>query len=512
VVSFLAVACSADPGVVTHAARESQTASAPTEAPNSTPPSTDAPASNPSTSPSSPSSSIPDTDPSTSSPPSPSSSIPDTDPADLIDEGNDKPERDYDDFLARALADVQAWWSEQFPVLYGEPFEPLRGGVYAAYPERTDPIPGCGGRSETTYEEISEFAAFYCPNGDFMVYDDGEEGILFRLADELGPTSIGVVMAHEYGHAIQARAGEIRRNVPTILTEQQADCFAGAWVARAVNGQSELIELTDDDVRVGLLAMITVRDPLGIDQFSQGGHGSAFDRVGAFQFGFTEGVERCAQLIDEPLPLVPNLFQPDDDDPDGNADFGYGAQEIVGLITNDLNEFWPDALAASDAQVPVLEVVPVESADDVDCENPAGDFATGAVLCAVTDEVFFNEPFARDLYDRYGDFVVGFILGGAWGEAAQQALGSPLVGEDRALLSDCLTGAWASTLIPDEDGDLDRAARIQPGDLDEAIRSALVIGDRSSTDDVRGSGFEKIASFREGVLDGIDVCTARLPD
>ena len=53
---------------------------------------------------------------------------------------------------------------------------------------------------------------------------------------------------------------------------------------------------------------------------------------------------------------------------------------------------------------------------------------------------------------------------------------------------------------------------IEPGDLDEAIQTALVVGDESSTDDVLGSGFEKIASFREGVLGGIDVCNARLGD
>jgi predicted metalloprotease len=299
--------------------------------------------------------------------------------------------------------------------------------------------------------------------------------------------------------------------VATIVTEQQADCFAGAWVARAVNGESDLIELDDEDVRIGLLAMISVRDPVGIDQFSEGGHGSAFDRVGAFQVGFTEGVARCAELIDDPLPLVPNVLRPGDNE-DGNADFGFGEREIVGLITDDLNAFWPDALADADAEVQTLDVVPVEAPEDVDCAEPAGDFAIGAVLCAANDEVFFNEPFARDLYDRYGDFVVGYILGGAWAEAAQQALQSQLAGEDRALLSDCLTGAWASTLIPGASSDPDRNARIEAGDLDEAIRSALVVGDQASTDDVRGSGFEKIASFREGVLDGIVACTARLPD
>ena len=206
-------------------------------------------------------------------------------------------------------------------------------------------------------------------------------------------------MAHEYGHAIQARAGEINRNVATIVTEQQADCFAGAWVAHARSGESDTVELTDDDVRIGLLAMITVRDPIGVDQFSDGGHGSAFDRVGAFQVGFTEGAARCAELIDDPLPLVPNSLQPVIN-PEGNAEFGYDDDQIVTIVTAALNDFWPQALASVDAELPSLTVVPVESADDVDCDDPAGDLATGAVYCAASREVFFDEPFARELYDR----------------------------------------------------------------------------------------------------------------
>ena len=40
-----------------------------------------------------------------------------------------------------ALADIQAWWAQEFPRLYGEPFTPLAGGIFAAYPERTLPDP-----------------------------------------------------------------------------------------------------------------------------------------------------------------------------------------------------------------------------------------------------------------------------------------------------------------------------------------------------------------------------------
>jgi predicted metalloprotease len=498
VVSLLLVACSAEPGVITGAARQtpadSVAAGPPTTAPGTT----------------TPGSTTPVTEPPGPSSPGPS---PSTVPVeDLINEGDAKPEREYDEFLRIALDDIQRWWSEQYPVLYDSPLEPLRGAVYAAYPERTDPIPGCGRDPETTYEQISEFAAFYCPDGDFLVYDDGEDGVLVSLTEEFGPTILGVVMAHEFGHAIQARSGVLARDLATIVTEQQADCFAGAWVAHAVGGESETLEFTDDDVRIGLVAMITVRDPIGIDQFSEGGHGSAFDRVGAFQVGFTEGVERCAALIDNPLPLVPNVLRPGDN-PQGNAEFGYDEDQIVGLIANDLNDFWPEALQSAGASLQPLTVVPIESNNEIDCAEPAGDISTGAVYCAASREVYFDEPFAVELYERFGDFVVGYVLGGAWSEAAQQALGSSLTGEARALLSDCLTGAWASDLIPDARGETSRNnARIEAGDLDEAIQTALVVGDESSQDDVLGSGFEKIASFRDGVLDGIDACTDRLPD
>ena len=328
-----------------------------------------------------------------------------------------------------------------------------------AYPERTTPIPGCETDAPTTYEEIAQYSAFYCMDGDFMVYDDGPSGVLAQLAGEFGPSILGVVFAHEYGHAIQARAGVLDRDLPTIVTEQQADCFAGAWVAHVRNGGAEGITFTDDDVRSGLVAMITVRDPIGIDQFEAGGHGSAFDRVGAFQTGFTAGAARCAELVDDPLPLVPNTFR-GQRRRDGNADFGYAEGEVLSFLPTDLQAYWDGALGRA-------------GRDDADADaragrsrrtrspatSPPGRSSTGAVYCPATQQVFFDEPLARDLYDRFGDFVVGYMLGGAWSEAAQTALGSSLTGEPRFLVDDCLTGAWAATAIPDEDGTDRRAAR-----------------------------------------------------
>jgi predicted metalloprotease len=507
------VACSVSPGVETQSARQAPTVppvtttappttTTPTTIPATTAPTTEAPATS--------------APPSTSEDPTTTAGSPSTAPPpgrEVLDLGDAKSPRPYDDLVRAALADLERWWAEEYPRHYGAPFDPLEGGVYAAYPERTDPIPGCGAAETTSYQEINLYGAFYCQEGDFIVYDDGADGVLATLADEFGPPILGVVFAHEYGHAIQSRAGDFDRGLATVTTEQQADCFAGAWVARAVRGEAPGVPFSDADVRTGLIGMITVRDPLGIDQQDPGGHGSAFDRVGAFQVGYVDGLDRCVDLLDDPLPLVPNEFVTTEEAAnEGDSAFGYAQGEIGEFLPTDLNVYWPQTLAAEDADLAPLQLDPVPDAAASDCDEPAGDLALGAVFCPATHEVIFDESFGRQLYDRFGDFAVGYMLGVAWSEAAQRALDSPLQGEERALASDCLTGAWVSDIIPRDGALPPRGVYISPGDLDEAIQTALVVGDVNSTDDRIGSGFEKIAAFRQGVLEGIPACTARLDD
>ena len=474
-----------------------------------------------------------DTDPSSSTLPAPTGPAP-TDPAppdepdipitapivvdpDAINFGPNKPTRDYDDFLLATLSDLNTWWEQTYPEVYGEAWRPLKGDVYAAYPGRPDDLPGCG-EPRTSYDEVQEFVAFYCGLGDFIVYDDGENGLLAELADSFGAGTIGIVLAHEYGHAIQQRSGVLDRNLPTVTSEQQADCFAGAWAGRAARNEGG-ISFTDADVRAGLIAMLEVRDPVGIDQFSPGGHGSGFDRVGAFQTGFVEGPVRCGDLIDDPLPLVPNQFtRQDDRESGGNAPFGYDPgepgvrnAELFGFLVPDLNLFW-----GVDVAIPGwtdLTLVPVQQVEDVTCVGLLPGFQNGAALCVSSKIVYLNEPVALDLYRQqtFGDFSLGYLIGLSWAEAAQIALGSTRAGEDRQLVNDCLAGAWVQTVIPvdrnlPQPRDERRVASVSPGDLDEAIRTAIIIGDTGANDNVVGSPFEKIDAFSDGVIDGLDAC------
>ena len=444
----------------------------------------------------------------------PDSTVPVSGPAidEVIDVGDAKPSRFYDSYLAAALADIQTWWSEQYQILFGDAYTELQGGIYAAYPERTSPIPGCGAGPESTYQEVVDAGAFYCPNGDFMAYDDGENGVIYQLAHDYGPSIVAVVMAHEFGHAIQARQGVLDRDVPTVYTEQQADCFSGAWSRRAWDGAAPGIPFTDADIELGMVALVEVRDPIGTSVLEPGGHGSAFDRIGAFQEGFYYGVGACVDLIDHPLPLQVNEFsQVEDAANNGNAPFGFEQGHIFDILTTDLSSWWTAQLAASGVAVPVVNVTPVPDPATNNCGDPAGLAASGAIYCASTREILFDQVYARELYDDFGDFSVGYVIGRAWAEAVQTALGSPLQGEARGLASDCLTGAWIGSALPDEDFDSQvHSLFVSPGDLDEAVQTALVLGDPGIHDDVSGSAFERVAHLRLGVLNGPESCYAQI--
>ena len=452
--------------------------------------------------------------------------------ADVVDIGGNKPARDHDDFVAVAFTDVERWWAEQFPLVYGTEFEPLDGGIYAGYPERSEAIPGCGERT-TDYADLQLFVAFYCNFGDFMAYDDGEgrDSLLTPLADQFGSAVMGVVLAHEYGHVIQERIGALNRPLATIVTEQQADCFAGAWTGQAYRGESPLLRLGDSDVRAGLLAMLNVRDPVGVNQFTPGGHGSAFDRVGAFQVGFIAGPARCAELLDDPLPLMPNEFQPlsideflggnspyDCDLLDPNVvgqDFIDVCRDAPEFLAEDINHFWKVAFEGDWEPITVLRT---DDLADVTCDGVRV-LTPQVAICPADRSLVYDEPEVLELYDEFGDFTLGYVYGIAAAEFAQIDLDSPLTGEARALLNDCFTGAWVRDITPDatgrtgrnqldedDDGEPDATVVSSPGDLDEAIQMTILLGDIGVNVDNVGTAFEKIDAFRDGVLNGLGAC------
>ncbi|MGA0894634.1 MAG: neutral zinc metallopeptidase [Ilumatobacteraceae bacterium] len=428
----------------------------------------------------------------------------------VVDFGDDKPERPYDGFLTAVFGEIEAFWAEQFPAVYGTAWQPLEGGVFAAYPERSDPIPGCG-TEQTTYDEVYDSGAFYCRPGDFIAYDDAD--LLPSLVADLGKEAVAIVLAHEFGHAVQARIDAF--DEPVILKEQQADCFAGAWTAHMVAGQGIAVAFDDADIRAGLIAMIQIRDPVELaGVYSTDAHGTGFDRVGAFQDGFAGGAQRCSTFFSENRldQLIDIPFLSDRDDPNaGNLplfDPADGDEDIVSLIPASLDQFWLPLLegASIDFTPPDFEPFnaggPYPSCASLDTQPAEG----SVVFCAADGTVYWDRDLALALAadPLTGDLSVGYLFAIAYSEAVQLAVGSTLAGESRALASECLTGAWVGSIVPPTPGD--SIVQLSAGDLDEVIITAISRSDPTEDADIVGGAFEKVTAFRAGVLDGAQNC------
>ncbi|MEO5901899.1 MAG: neutral zinc metallopeptidase [Ilumatobacteraceae bacterium] len=493
-----------------------------TDTPSTDTPSTDTPSTDPggTTNPNDPNATVPDDTTFDTRPPEAAIPV----PADqkIIDFGSTKTPQAYDGFLIAAFQDIEKFWAEQMPATFGKPFEPLAGGIFAAYKSRTESIPGCG-NARTTFRDV-EGNAFYCSQGDFIVYDDDE--LLPQLVSSLGQSAVGVVLAHEFGHAIQQRNGDFDQ--PTILKEQQADCFAGAWSAHVSRGEADGLSFGDAEIKNGLIAMIQVADPVNGDVRDPNAHGTGFDRVGAFQDGFLGGTERCKTFFteDRQKSLIDISF-----DPRGNGgnlpfidpapDPETGPSDIVTLMPKDLDLFWVQKLAGVEGAnftPPTLDVY--QKLSPPACNGQSGDFAAQRIFfCTATNQIMVEQQFAESLAtppDGIGDLADGYLIGEAYSEAVQQTLGSSLTAKKRVLLNDCFTGAWVAADIP-SDPTNPRSAPVggggltlSAGDLDEAIITALFRSDDSSDENKRGTAFEKISSFRGGVLGGIDACRAQL--
>lgn len=456
--------------------------------------------------------------------PSPDSTGSTVEPAEVptvVDFGSAKEPRPYDDIMQRAFADLEQYWADNFDAVYGEPWEPV-AGIYAHYPERpVDELPAsCEGPIEYS---LVEGNAFYTSCGDLIIYDD--DVLLPGLVDKLGESAAAVVAAHEFGHAVQQRAGVFDLDLATVETEQQADCFAGAWTAHVARGESDLLQFDDTDVKGGLVAMIEVRDPPGLDVATDpDGHGSAFDRVGAFQVGFLEGLDRCAAFPDDPNPRIDLRFLDDRDELAG-GDLPFEA--ILQELPIALDTFWLPTLEANAIPFSAPALVPFPAAGPYpECDGLGADVLTGtATYCPGSNTIVYDDDLARQLHDDVGDLAFAYPIAIAYSDAVQVAIGSPLDGEDRVLLSDCLVGTWIVDIVPafDELGNpiIDAEGRylarnpdqqivLSAGDLDEAVITAVIVGDEAASTDRLGTAFEKIDSFRSGVLGGVEACQARL--
>jgi len=104
-----------------------------------------------------------------------------------------------------------------------------------------------------------------------------------------GDMAFIIILAHEYGHAVQAQLGLL--GGPTIQRELQADRLAGAFAKAA--GDARLLEPGDLDEAT--YTFFTGRDETGADQNDPQAHGTGTQRINAFHVGLRGGVNAALQ-------------------------------------------------------------------------------------------------------------------------------------------------------------------------------------------------------------------------
>jgi uncharacterized protein len=198
--------------------------------------------------------------------------------------GEDAAERD-DCRIVGYVNSVQAYWSGTLEGYQEAPTTFFEGSVST----------GCGTAS-------SAVGPFYCPVDQGIYIDLGFfDAMKSQLGTQGGPLAEAYIIAHEYGHHVQNLTGVLRpgergsgTDSHSVRVELQADCFAGAWAANAVE-TGYLEPITDAQLAQALDAAAAVGDDR-IQERTQGQvtpetwtHGSADQRQRWFRTGFDSG-------------------------------------------------------------------------------------------------------------------------------------------------------------------------------------------------------------------------------
>jgi uncharacterized protein len=181
---------------------------------------------------------------------------------------------EFEEDMGSAVDVTDTFWQDHFTELFGGSYEaPTVVGLYDGYGKD---VPECAG------SPLDPENAFYCIPDDFVAWDV----TLMVNGFAQGDTWVYLVIAHEWGHAIQARID------PALVApegELQADCFAGATLfGSQADGN---LNIEDGDLAEITTALSLLADTTAWT--SEGDHGDPFQRIGAFDKGKEGGVTAC---------------------------------------------------------------------------------------------------------------------------------------------------------------------------------------------------------------------------
>jgi predicted metalloprotease len=408
-----------------------------------------------------------------------------------------------DELAGNAIGDLEEYWGGAYSGTFDGAFTPVEALI--SWDANGFDGQFCG---EDTYGLVN---AAYCFEDKTIGWDRGE--LLPSLKRAYGDMGVTMVLAHEYGHAIQRQAGLTKKGTPTLVSEQQADCFAGTYMRWVAEGNSPRFTLsTGDGLNKVLAAVIAFRDPLlaeGDPEVGVAEHGSAFERLSAFQFGFTDGPSACASIdlreIGQRRGDLPTLL------PENQTGELPVTEQSVRSILDAMG------IVFAPANPPLLSF---EASKASDC--PDARPSSPASYCPATNTIVVDLPELKAMGVQTdsqniaslanGDNTAYSVLVSRYMQAVQaEHRGMALDNADAALRTACLTGVATVKMSKQVNTPDGNTIALTAGDVDEAVSGILTNGLVAS--DVNGesvpSGFSRIDAFRVGVLGDEDRCFKR---
>jgi predicted metalloprotease len=408
---------------------------------------------------------------------------------------------DMDELGRQSISDIEQFWEARYGESFDGGFKPV-SKLISWDANGFDETEFCG---ENTYSIVN---AGYCLDDNTIGWDRGE--LLPALQQGHGEMGVVMVLAHEYGHAIQFHSGMADEKTPTLVSEQQADCLAGTYMRWVAEDHSPRFTLsTADGLNNVLAAVVGFRDPLmNIDdpEVGEDEHGSAFERVSAFQFGFTDGVPACRSIdmseIEQRRGDLPVLLP---EDHTGELPITEeSVRDIIGALEMLFSPKSPPDVSFEPADCPDARPRPPVSFCPA-TNTIAVDLPELEVMGAQADN-------ADDVGLATGDNTAYSVLVSRYMQAIQHERGGvTLDNAEAALRTACLTGVATAMLSKESSTPSGNTIMLTAGDVDEAVSGILTNGLVAS--DVNGesvpSGFSRIDAFRVGVLGDQDRCFKR---
>jgi predicted metalloprotease len=403
-----------------------------------------------------------------------------------------------------SVNDIEEYWKSVYDQSLKGTFRPI-AKLVSYDSEDPDGLIVC---RSNTYELVNAFFTSRC---NLIAWD---RGVFMPVAQRyFGDMSVNGVLAHEFGHALQRMARLVTINDPTLVREQQADCFAGVYLFWVAAGKSPRFTLsTADGLDHVLAGLIATRDPvMDADAENDDEHGSALDRISAFQMGFINGASACTEINEKEIEQrrgdLPTSLRIDyDGDPEtGEVPIDRDTLSILMELMG--NTFSPN-------RPPTLSYQP-STCPDAKASPPAS-------YCPASNTIVVDLPGlaamgkVADINEHtlpQGDDTALSIVMSRYALAVQHERGLPMQSPWTALRTACLTGVAHRRMAEPIDPSASHQLVLTAGDLDEAVSGLLT--NRMVASDADGTsvpaGFTRMASFRGGVVGNMDACYTRYP-